>query len=83
MANYRTKSEIQPTNIYVPNHLLGYELDGVLQGNIVVRKKDVTIHSFDVVKVRFESVCEKTGNKFAHAVAYLNGKEYFVVLKNK
>lgn len=80
---YKTKSQIQPTNIYVPTDLLGWELDGVLQGNLVIRKSTVNIHTFDVIKVQFESVCEKTGNVFAHATAFLNGKQYFVILKQK
>ena len=81
MVNYRTKSETTPTNIYIPSHLIGLELEGVLQGNLVVKKSHVTIHSFDTVTVVETSECEKTKRTFYQAIAYLNKKRYFIILK--
>lgn len=83
MVNYKTKSETTPTNIYIPSHLVGLELEGVLQGNLVVKKSHVTIHSFDTVTVVETSECEKTKRTFYHAIAYLNKKRYFIILKNR
>jgi hypothetical protein len=80
---YKTKSDTTPTNIYIPSHLIGLELDGVLQGNLVVKKSHVNIHTFDTITVIEESECEKTGRNFYQAIAYLNKKRYFVILKKK
>jgi hypothetical protein len=80
---YKTKSETTPTNIYIPSHLIGLELEGILQGNLVVKKSHVTIHTFDVITVIEESKCEKTKRTFYQAIAYLNKKRYFVILKKK
>ena len=82
MVSYRTKSEITPTNIY-DEYLNSLELEGVLQGNLVVKKSHVTIHSFDTVTVVETSECEKTKRTFYHAIAYLNKKRYFIILKKE
>jgi hypothetical protein len=81
--SYKTKSDITPTNMYIPSHLFGLELEGVLQGNLVVKKNHVNIHTFDTITVIEESECEKTKRTFYQAIAYLNKKRYFVILKKK
>lgn len=78
---YQTKNDIKPTNIYIPRHLIGLELKGVVQGNLVVKKSHVTIHSFDTVTVIEPSECEKTKVIFYHAIGFLNNKRYFLILK--
>ena len=80
---YKTKSDTTPTNIYIPSHLIGLELEGVVQGNLVVKKNHVTIHTFDTITVIEESECEKTKRTFYQAISYLNKKRYFVILKKK
>ncbi len=79
--SYKTKSDITPTNLFIPSHLVGLELEGVLQGNLVVKKAHISIHTFDTITVIEESECEKTKRTFYHAIAYLNKKRYFVILK--
>lgn len=81
--SYKTKSDTTPTNLFIPSHLVGLELEGVLQGNLVVKKAHVTIHTFDTITVIEESQCEKTKRTFYQAIAYLNQKRYFVILKKK
>lgn len=81
--SYKTKSDTTPTNLFIPSHLVGLELEGVLQGNLVVKKAHVTIHTFDTITVIEESQCEKTKRTFYQAIAYLNKKRYFVILKKK
>ena len=78
---YKTKSDITPTNIYIPSHLVGLELESVLQGNLTVKKSHVTIHSFDSITAIEESQCEKTKRIFYHGIAFLNKKRYLVILK--
>lgn len=78
---YRTKSDTTPTNIYIPSHLVGLELESVLQGNLPIKKSHVSIHTFDSVTAIEESECEKTGRIFYHAIAYLNKKRYLLILK--
>ena len=80
---YKTKSDTTPTNLFIPSHLVGLELEGVLQGNLVVKKAHVSIHTFDTITVIEESQCEKTKRTFYQAIAYLNKKRYFVILKKK
>ena len=71
------------TNIWIPSHLIGLELDGIVQGNEIVRKKDVNIQTFDVVKIVWKSENEITKRTFYHAVGYLNAVKYFLILKVK
>lgn len=71
------------TNIYIPSHLIGLELDGIVQGNEIVRKKDVNIQTFDVVKIVWKSENEITKRTFYHALGYLNAVKYFLILKVK
>lgn len=71
------------TNIWIPSHLIGLELDGIVQGNEIVRKKDVNIQTFDVIKIVWQSENEITKRTFYHAIGYLNAVKYFLILKVK
>ena len=71
------------TNIWIPSHLIGLELDGIVQGNEIVRKKDVNIQTFDVVKIVWKSENEITKRTFYHAIGYRNAVKYFLILKVK
>lgn len=71
------------TNIWIPSHLIGLELDGIVQGNEIVRKKHVDIHTFDVIKIVWQSENEITKRTFYHAIGYLNAVKYFLILKVK
>lgn len=77
------KKRDKNTNIYIPSHLIGLELDGIVQGNEIVRKKHVDIHTFDVVKIVWKSENEITKRTFYHALGYLNAVKYFLILKVK
>lgn len=69
------------TNIHIPSHLIGLELDGIVQGNEIVRKKNVTLQNFDVVKIVWKSENEVNKRTFYHAIGYRNSVRYFLILK--
>ena len=76
----RKSQPLKPTNIFIPNHLLPYQLEGYLQGNRVIKGEGVSINTFDVVKNIKESRCIKTGKLFLHADGYLNTYQYKLIL---